>query len=418
MQTAEPKEKTGERQGPAHEPLPIGRLRRSRRRGLLVFIVLGLGALFVVAAVGIITRERHEAALVRQTDRAAIPSVEVIAPVRGVQPEPLVLPGEIQAFYAAPIHAQVSGYVKMWYKDIGARVKAGELLAIIETPGLDQQLAQAKAALVEAQANAKLAEVTAQRWHKLLATQSVSQQDSDVKAADVEAREAQVQAARANVSRLEALEEFKKLVAPFEGIVTARRMDVGALVTADKTSEPELFEVSDIHQVRVYVKVPQAYTAQIAPGMHAKLLLPQYPDKSFDAKLMTTSNAINPTSRTELVELLADNPADELTPGTFTDVHFQLPPNPHTLRIPTSALIFQEHGLQAAVVGPDGRVELRNIRVGVDLGTEIEVVAGLNPGDRIVNSPPATLAQGDSVRIENQNTAPGGARDLSEAVGK
>jgi RND family efflux transporter MFP subunit len=395
-----------ERQGP-QPPIPFRRSPRTGRRGLLLFGVLGFGGLLVIAAIGIITREQHEATLVRQTDRAAVPSVEVVSPVRGVQPDPLVLPGEIRAFYAAPIHAQVSGYMKMWYKDIGAHVKAGEVLALIETPGLDQQLAQAKAALAEAQANAKLAEVTAQRWHRLLSSQSVSQQDADVKAADAQAREAQVQAAQANVSRLEALETFKQLVAPFDGIVTARRVDVGALVTADKTTEPELFEVSDIHEVRIYVKVPQAYVAEIAPGMHAKLHLPQYPDKTFDAKLITTSNAINPTSRTELVELLAENPTGALTPGTFTDVHFELPPNPHTLRIPTSALIFQEHGLQVAVVEPNDRIALRNIRVGVDLGTEVEVVAGLNPGDRVVNSPPATLAEGDPVRVKTAKTPAG-----------
>ena len=183
--------------------------------------------------------------------------------------------------------------------------------------------------LAEAQANAKLAEVTAARWRKLLTTQSVSQQETDVKAADAEAREAQVQAAQANVNRLEALEGFKKLVAPFDGIVTARRVDVGALVTADQTNRPELFEVSDIHQVRVYVKVPQAYAAEIASGMHATLHLPQYPNKTFDAKLITVSNAINPASRTELVELLADNPNGALMPGTFTEVHFELPPNPN-----------------------------------------------------------------------------------------
>lgn len=418
MHSAEAGDKSVEARHRIKQPIPLQRRQRSRKRGLLFFGVLGLGALLVIAAIGIISRQDHEAALVRQTNRAAIPSVQVITPTRGVKPLPLVLPGEIQAFYAAPIFAQVSGYVKMWYKDIGARVKAGEVLAIIETPTLDQQMEQAKAALAEAAANAKLAEVTAQRWRKLLASQSVSQQETDVKVAEAQAREAQLQAAQANVSRLGALEGFKKLTAPFDGIVTARKVDVGALVTADKTSEPELFDVSDIHQVRVYVKVPQAYAAQIAVGMNAKLFLPQYPDRPFDAKLITASNAINPTSRTELVELLADNPADELAPGTYTDVHFELPANPHTIRIPTSALIFQQHGLQVAVVESNDRIAMRNIRVGVDLGTEIEVVAGLNPDDRVVNSPPATLAPGDQVRVENENTVPGNAKEVSEAGGK
>jgi RND family efflux transporter MFP subunit len=392
--------------------------RRGRRRGVLIFALVGVAVLVAIAAIGIVTRREHEAVLVRQTQEAAVPTVEVVVPKQGVKPRPLVLPGEIQAFYSAPIYAQVSGYVKMWYKDIGARVKTGDLLAYIETPGLDQQLAQAKAALAEAQANAKLAEVTAVRWRKLLTTQSVSQQETDVKVADAQAREAQVQAAAANVSRLEALEGFKRLVAPFDGIVTARKVDVGALVTADRTNEPELFEVSDIHQVRVYVKVPQAYTSDIAVGMHAKLYLPQYPDKMFDAKLITVSNAITPSSRTELVELLADNPRGELTPGTYTDVHFELPPNPNTVRIPTSALIFQEHGLQVAVVGPHDRIELRKIRIGVDLGTEVEVVAGLKPGERVVNSPPATLAQGEQVRVVTRAAVASEAEQASESEDK
>ena len=417
MDSVETREKPAEARGQPQPKSPLSSRppRRGRNRGLRIFGVIAAAALVAVAVIGIATRRHNEAVLVQQTQEAAVPTVEVITPKLGVKPRPLVLPGEIQAFYAAPIYAQVSGYVKMWYKDIGARVKAGDELAYIETPGLDQQLAQAKAALVEAQANAKLAEVTAVRWRKLLTTQSVSQQETDVKAADAQAREAEVQAAAANVSRLEALEGFKKLAAPFDGIVTARKVDVGALVTADKTNEPELFEVSDIHQVRIYVKVPQAYTSDISVGMHAKLYLPQYPGRPFDAELITVSNAINPTSRTELVELLADNPRGELTPGTYTDVHFELPPSPNTVRIPTSAMIFQEHGLQVAVVGLDDRIELRSIQPGVDLGTEIEVVAGLKPGERVVNSPPATLAQGEQVRVETRAAAASEAERPSES---
>lgn len=415
MHGVESREKPEARRRP-ELPVPLAPPRR-RRRGLKVFGAVALGLLIAVAVFGIATRRHHEAALVQETEEAAIPAVDVVSPQRGVKARDLALPGEIQAYYAAPIHPQVSGYVTMWYKDIGAPVKAGDVLAVIETPGLDQQLQQAKAALAEAQANAKLAEVTAVRWRKLLTTQSVSQQETDVKAADAQAREAQVQAAAANVSRLEAMEKFKELVAPFAGTVTARKVDVGALVTADKTTEPELFEVSDIHQVRVYVKVPQAYTAGIAAGMDATLHLPQYPDRTFAAKLVTLSNAVNPVSRTELVELLADNPAGALKPGTFTDVHFVLPPDPHAVRIPTSALIFQEHGLQVAVVGANDRIELRKIDVGVDLGTEVEVVSGLQPGERVVNSPPATLSEGEQVRVEK--TLPGeSAAEVSESRAK
>ncbi len=418
MQTAEIRAKLAEAPNPPQEPIPLRAVQRKPRSRVRLLGVIGLGALLAIAVIGIVSREHHEAVLVRQTRQSALPFVETITPQLGVKPRPLVLPGEIKAFYAAPIYSQVSGYVKMWYKDIGARVKAGDVLATIETPDLDQQLAQALAALAEARANARLAVATAHRWRKLLTSQSVSQQETDVKSADAEARLAKVNAAEANVSRLRALERFKQLVAPFDGIVTARKVDVGALVTADKTSEPELFEVSDIHKVRIYVKVPQADSAEIAPGMRARLYLPQYPDKSFDAKLVTVSNAVNPTSRTELVELLANNPADQLTPGTFTEVHFQLPPNPRTVRIPTSALIFQEHGLQVAVLGPNDRIELRKIRVGADLGTEIEVLSGLRPGERVVDSPPATLIQGEQVRVANAAPAADGAEHASEANGQ
>lgn len=403
MQAADARGKAAEARdrGRPQPPVPLPPPARRRRAGWLRLVgLVGIGVLLAVGAIGILSRRHDAAVLVQQTDRAAVPSVKVVLPQRGVKPRPLTLPGEIRAFYAAPIYAQVSGYVEMWYKDIGAHVKAGDVLAVIATPGLDQQLAQSKAALAEAQANAKLAEVTAVRWRKLLTTQSVSQQETDVKAAEAVAREAQVNAAQANVSRLEAMENFKKLTAPFAGIVTARRVDVGALVTADQTNRPELFEVSDIHQMRVYVKVPQSYSAAIAPGMHATLHLMQYPNKTFDAKLVTASNAIDPESRTELVELLADNPAGELTPGTFTQVHFELPPDPNAVRVPTSALIFQEHGLQVAVVGSNDRIELRKVDLGVDLGTEVEVVSGLDAGERVVNSPPATLSEGERVRVE------------------
>jgi|HubBroStandDraft_6_1064221.scaffolds.fasta_scaffold39365_2 RND family efflux transporter MFP subunit len=402
--------------GPEHAPLLAPR--RRGWRGLTIFGIVALTILVAVAALGITIRRHKEAVLVRQTEEAAIPTVDPVSPQQGVNPRPLVLPGEIAAFYTAPIYSQVSGYVKMWYKDIGARVKAGDVLAYIETPGLDQELERAKAELAEAQANVKLAQVTAVRWRKLLTTQSVSQEEADVKAADAQALEARAQAAAAHVSRVEALEGFKKLVAPFDGIVTARKVHPGELVTADQTNRPELFEVSDIQKVRVYVKVPQAYTAGIHPGMDAKLDLPQYPNKMFDAKLITVSNAIDPASRTELVELLADNPLGELTPGTFTEVHFELPPNPDAVRIPTSALIFQEHGLQVAVVGPNDRIELKNIRAGVDLGTEIEVVDGLRPGERVVNSPPATLFQGELVRVETQAQPASGTKAASEPEGK
>jgi RND family efflux transporter MFP subunit len=372
----------------------------TQRRGrLFVYGAGALAAAIAMAVYGVADRSWSEDRLVVLTAREAVPTVNVVHPELGVTGEQLVLPGRIDAFFQAPIYARVSGYLKMWYKDIGARVTAGELLATIETPDLDQELAQAKANLGVADANYRLAEVTAGRWQRLLKSDAVSVQDVDVKAGDAAAKQASVTAAQANVSRLEALEDFKRIVAPFDGIITTRRTDVGALINAGSGVGPELFAVADVHKMRVYVRVPQSESSGITKGMQASLLLPQFPDKTFPATVVTTAHSIDPISNTLLVELMADNPDGVLTPGTFADVHFELPPQPDVVRIPTSALLFRQGGLKVAMVGPDGKAVIKPIRAGRDLGTQMEVLAGVTPSDRVINSPPDSLMPGEKVRL-------------------
>jgi RND family efflux transporter MFP subunit len=371
----------------------------AQRRRLLVYGLGALTAAIALAVYGVADRSWSEDRLVQLTAREATPTVDIIHPERGVTGEQLVLPGTVNAFFEAPIYARVSGYLKMWYKDIGAHVTAGELLATIETPDLDQELAQAKANLGVANANYRLAQLTAGRWQRLLKSDAVSMQEADVKAGDAAAKQASVTAEQAGVARLEALEGFRRIVAPFDGIITARRTDVGALINSGSGVGPELFAVADVHEMRVYVRVPQAESAGIKKGMQATLSLPQFADRTFSATVTTTANAIDPLSNTLLVELMADNPDGALTPGMFADVHFALPPRPDVVRIPTSALLFRQGGLKVATLGADGKASIKPIRAGRDLGTEMEVLAGLSPTDRVINSPPDSLITGEKVRV-------------------
>ncbi|HEX2941745.1 MAG TPA: efflux RND transporter periplasmic adaptor subunit [Rhodopila sp.] len=397
---------------PAEDGLEPVRVRKGR------LIVVGLGALAaaaVVAAYGIMDRSHSDAKLAELTAEEAIPTVAVIHPMRGVTGQTIELPGRIDAYFQAPIFARVSGYLQMWYKDIGAQVHKGDLLALIETPDLDQELVKAKADLAVAQANYKLAQVTAARWQKLAKADAVSVQEVDVKTSDAAAQKAAVNAAEANVSRLEALESFKRIVAPFDGVVTARRTDVGALINAGSGSGPELFAVADVHEMRVYVRVPQRQSGGIHPGMEATLTLPQYPGRTFPATVDTTSGAIDPLSNTLLVELIAKNPDGLLTPGTFAQVSFKLPADPNVVRIPTSALLFRKGGLKVATLGPDGKVTIKPITAGRDLGTELEVLAGLEPTERVINSPPDSLINGQTVRVAGQKTADAGAKPVDMA---
>jgi len=363
--------------------------------GLVALVLAG-----VIAATGILARQTSYNSQAAWTRAQATPTVAVHTPITETAARSLTLPGDIEAYYQAPIYARVNGYVKMWYKDIGDRVHAGDVLATIDAPELDQQMRQMKADLLTAQTNQKLAETTARRWQALVASNSVSIQSTDEKVADAAARAALAKAAQANVDRIQAMLDFKQLVAPFDGVVTARRTDIGQLINAGSAaSERELFVVADLHRMRVYARVPQVNSALITHGMKASLKLPQYPDRTFSAEVVTTANAIDPQSRTVLVELQADNPKGELWPGTFAQVTFQLPGNPDVLLVPAGALIFQEHGAQVATVDADDHVHLRAVKIGQDEGTNLEVLGGLTPEDRVIDSPPDTLSEGETVHV-------------------
>ncbi len=395
------------------EPTP-----RRSRTGLKWAGILALIVAVGVAANGIWQRHDSDQKLGQWTDEQAVPTVSIVSPQAETKAQALVLPGDIDAWFNAPIYARVPGYLKMWYKDIGAHVKAGDVLAEIDTPDLDQQLTQAKQDLATAVANEKLAEVTAKRWKALLSSSSVSQQSVDEKVADSVAQQAKVAAAQAAVGRLDALEAFKQITAPFDGVVTARKTDIGALINVGSGAGagPELFAVADMHQMRIYVRVPQSFSAQIANGQTASLALPQYPDRTFPATVLTTSNAINTQSRTVLVELVADNEDGKLWPGTFANVSFDLPADSKVVQIPASALLFQSEGLQVALLGPDNKVEIRKVRVGRNFGTMVEILSGVSLTDKVIDSPPDSIVAGQMVRPEAENSSI--TSDTGEAPGK
>jgi RND family efflux transporter MFP subunit len=377
----------------------------------------------VVAAWGIFSRDEHARAVTTWTEAAAIPTVAIVHPKQDTADPELVLPGDVQAWYSAPVYARVNGYLKAWYFDYGARVKKGQVLAEIETPEIDAQFSAAKARLTSAEAlikvreaEAHFADTTFARWRDApkgvvsVQEQQSKQADYQRAAARLDAARADVSVAQADVDRLQALENFKHVTAPFDGVVTKRETDIGALINAGSGvgggSGPELFRVADVHEMRVYAKVPQRMASSIPVGMKAQLHLPQYPDRVFTAIVTNNSSAIDVASRTLLVEMHAENPDGLLQPGTFAEVHWNLPSDPKLIRIPTSALLFRQHGLQVAVVGPEDKVTLRHVTVGRNLDTEVEVLQGLSPSDRVVDSPPDALASGDVVRIAG-NQPPG-----------
>jgi RND family efflux transporter MFP subunit len=346
-----------------------------------------------------ISRARGRQELAQWTDAQSIPTVALAEIKSSDAAENLVLPGDIQPFNKAAIYARVSGYLKSWEQDIGAKVKAGQTLATIDSPDLDQQLAQAKADLATAEANEDLAVSTASRYAALVAKQIVSQQVMDEKQGDADAKKAAADAAKANLRRLKAMESFKNIVAPFAGIVTLRNTDVGALINAGNTTGQELFEVSDLSRVRIYVQVPQAYSANLRPGLKATLELPQYPGRKFEATLVTTSNAVDVASRSIRVELQADNTDDALLGGAYCRVAFQLPGNANNMRVPATALISSDRGSQVAILTPEGKAVFRQVQLGRDFGDSVEVTSGLTLHDKVIDSPPETLRSGDIVRL-------------------
>ncbi|GAB7525174.1 efflux RND transporter periplasmic adaptor subunit [Paraburkholderia sp. 2C] len=371
----------------------------------LAGIAIVLAAVAVLAD-GIASRvhTRHEVA--RWTTQQALPTVATVQPQPLAATQQLVLPGHLAAWINAPIYARVSGYLHAWYADIGTHVKAGQLLGVIDTPDLDQQLDQARADLRKSMATEKLAAVTAQRWTQMLSQDSVSRQETDEKTSDLAAQQATVAAEQANVNRLEALESFKRIVAPFDGVVTARETDVGALIDAGGGNQPQLFTVSDAKQLRLYVSVPQSEAAAVRPGMQATLSVPERPGMTFNATLVDTDDAIAPSSGTLLVQLSVDNHAGLLFPGEYTEVRFALPTHSHALQIPASALIFRHNGLQVATVGPQNRAVMKPVTIATDLGAHVVIGSGLAAGDRVIDNPPDSLSAGDVVRVAATAAAP------------
>ncbi len=370
----------------------------------LVGIVVLLAAAGIVTT-GIFTRVHARQEMTTWSAAQAIPTVVAYTPSHQDATQPLVLPGHLSAFVNAPIYARVPGYLHAWYADIGTHVKAGQLLGLIDTPDLDQQLLQAKADLQNAQANEQLAASTAKRWTAMLKQDSVSQQDTDEKTSDLTAKQATVAAAQANVNRLEALESFKRITAPFDGIVTARKTDIGALIDAGGGVGNALFTVSDAKQLRVYVNVPQSDAAAIQSGMTATLTVPERPGIKFEARLVDTDDSITASSGTLLVQLQVDNQNGLLIPGEYIEVHFAMPTDPHAMLIPASSLIFRQSGLQVAVVGKDNRAVLKTVTIATDLGTQVEIGSGLDASDRVIDNPPDSIANGDAVRLAQTHAA-------------
>jgi RND family efflux transporter MFP subunit len=416
----------------AHEQHPPPQDTTPPPRNLRRIGVIAVLAAIAIAAFGILQRRSHEAEVRQWTQEQAVPTVAVITPRAGASTQHLVLPGTVQAWFEAPIYARVAGYLKKWNFDYGAHVKKGDVLAEIETPDLDAQLGASEAKLNSAravvrvrEAEEQFAQSTYQRWRDS-PKGVVSVQEQESKQADYNSAKARLSSANAEVAadqgevdRLRTMANFKNITVPFDGVVTARETDVGALINAGSGtgggSGPELFRVADIHMMRIYVQVPQQLSAGIKAGLNAELHLPQYPNKTFKGAVATTSSAINPNARTLLVELHADNPDGELQPGAYVQVDFELPSDPDIVRIPTSALVFREQGMEVAAIDANSTIELRPIKLGRNLGTEVEVVQGLKLSDRLVNSPPDSLATGDKVRVAGAAegaSAEGAARNI------
>jgi RND family efflux transporter MFP subunit len=367
-------------------------------------------AILAAAAAGIVIggvngRIQDKKNLTTTTLDRAIPTVSVLSSDRKPDIEQLVLPGTLQAYYSAPIYARVNGYLKRWLLDIGTPVKAGQLLAEIETPDMDQDLKQAIAVLETTRANEKLAEITSRRWNNLLLSDSVSAQEADEKNGDYAAKKTIVAAAQANVDRLRALESFKRITTPFDGVVISRNTDVGALINAGQQAGRELFTVADIHKLRLYVSVPQSYANRIKPGMTAQLDVPEYPGQHFSARMVSNANAVNEASGTVLIQLEVDNAQRALLPGEYASVTFSVEGNAQSIHIPPSALVLRKDGSYIATVNESQHVTFHRINITHDFGTSIEIASALPLIDPIIDTPPDSLIDGDLVRLKPPATS-------------
>ena len=372
-------------------------------RGGTIFAVLA----GVVVVWSVFSAHRAAAKLKEVTEAQSVVTVATINPQPLTELAELILPGNLQANYEAPIYARTSGYLKRWLVDIGAPVKAGQLLGEIESPEVNSQLSQAEADLATAQANQKIAAVTAERWRNLRASDSVSKQEADEKISLAASNDAQVLSARANVQRLRELTGFQKIVAPFDGVVTARNTDIGQLIVAGSNTGPELFRVADMRRLRLYVRVPQTYAALMQAGLTADLVFPDRPGRIYTAKVDSTSSAIDQTTRTLLTQLSVENKNNELLPGAYSEVHFKLPvgATQGAYKLPANVLLFRDNGMHVATVGTNGRVLMKPVTIGRDYGSDIEVVQGLTAHDAVILSPSDSLADGVNVRVVPPATA-------------
>jgi membrane fusion protein, multidrug efflux system len=392
------------------ETRPPGSRRRLGIFGMLAGIIL-----IVVVITGIRSREEASAKLRQWTDDQAVPTVAVALPDAKVSNPTLDLPGRLEAYYRAPIFARVSGYLKSWSADIGARVKAGQVIAEIEAPDLDQQLLQGRADLASQEASAKLSEATLTRRKTLIASNFVSMQEIDERTADLSNKLASVKAGQANVERLEALAGYKKITVPFDGVVTSRDTDVGALINAGGGSGPAMFTISDISKLRVYVNVPQTYVPAIKIGAKAVISMPEYPNRTFLATVEASSQSVDVASGTTRMQLGLDNSKGELMPGGYANVKLSLQRDSVPLNIPSSALIFNQNGLRVATVGADDKVLFKTVTISRDLGRTIELASGITAEDRIITAPPDGLADGDQVRVSGgKGDAKGKPEKVSE----
>jgi RND family efflux transporter MFP subunit len=385
---------------------PIATRQTSARtaRGLLLSVLLSAIVLACVIFAGLTARARAKAALQQETLANSIPTVAVVHPTPTAGAEEVVLPGNMQAFVDTPIWARASGYLKVWYVDIGARVKKGQLLAEIEAPEVDQQLQQARANLATDEANLKLAQITAERYANLFKTDSVAKQDVDNAVQAAAAQTATMNSAQANVARLEQLVAYEKVFAPFDGVITARNVDIGALVDADaNTPGKELFHLASNATLRVYVNVPEVYSRAAQPGVSAYLTLAEFPARQFHGRVVRNADAIDTASRTLLVEVDVNNPTGELLPGSFVSVHLKLPSKIEAVTVPVNTLLFRSEGLRIAVVR-NGRTELVPVTIGRDFGNAVEIVSGLSQSDSVIVNPSDSIVSGQQVQAAAPHT--------------
>jgi len=384
---------------PARSALP--------RRGLYIAGISAAIVAVVIVVVGITTRKVADAKLREWTEAQAVPVVAVAPPDSRSKTSTFSLPGRLEAYTQAQMYARVSGYVKSWAADIGTPVKAGQLLAEIDAPDLDQQIMQAEAALASAKANSVLSDMTLKRGQSLITTLAISQQDLDQRAADASNKQGLVRAAQANLDRLRVLEQYKRIIAPFDGLVTARTTDVGALINAGSGGGPPMFVVSETSSLRVYVNVPQNYVPSIPVGTKAQISVPEYPGRTFPATVAASAQSVDVASGTTRMQLVVDNARGELMTGDFTNVSFDLPHPEIAINVPASALIFNQRGLQVAIVDNDGRIDLKQVTISRDLGNEVELASGISADDRVVTNPPDGITAGDKVRIAGAPGVPG-----------